>query len=291
MLTYSMFRLFANIWQSREQPLPKSSSSEKADSTRSLANTSTDAHTAVENALLELDASIQGLEKALSTAEHDKQHIATTLAEYHQHAQTLHSEAKAALHAGNEAAARELLLEQQGMAGMVKEYERMLGNISVTVRKVQEQRRFMLIQRDEIKAQRTIIEAQLHSAKSHEEFMKNLHSLGISYEHLEEELTLAHVRMSLENIPHENPTKSDEYLLTSAMEHASIETSAVEVLASLNAELEAEHRMKSQLEADALQKRFSLAFHGQKSASNLAPQPSSEEPSKEQILKNFFNQY
>jgi phage shock protein A len=317
-----MLRLLLNIWQSREYSAHESSIQQRTGTSRSQAGTSDTAHEAVEQALRELESSIQGLEQALVSAEKDKESIAHTLRNYQQHSETLHSEAKVAMQTSNEAAAREILHEQQGVEGMVQGYERMLGNISTTLRKMHGQHRSMLIQRDEIKAQRAIIEAQLRSAQSHEEFMKNLHALGLSHERLEEELSRTHIRSGLGG--NDNAAKADEYTLARELEQASAESSAEDILAALNAELEAERLIKSRLEVEAVQKRFALAFEGQKdnsskntpnAASNLAqrtlpqntptpqkkladffgkdtavsPQPSIDTPSKEEYVKNFFN--
>jgi phage shock protein A len=247
----------------------------------------TNAHDAVENAISELSRTIHGVESALARAEEDTKHIAKAHQAYQQRAQILEHEAKKAVIANNEHAARELLEEQKAVLEMSASYQTMLKNVGATVKKLTEQHRRMLVQRDEIKSRRTVIEAQLSVAHSQEEFLRNLQTLGLSHEVLEEELMKAHIRVEMNAV--EGVEKADEYSLAGEVEAASHTASGEEMLARLNAELEREREQQRYLEEEASRKKFALAFENQSIQKSYTPHeslPSSLSP--QDKMKSFF---
>lgn len=248
------------------------------------------AHAAVEAALQEISATIRNVEEALRRAEEDKGHIAATLHEYVLRAEALHMEAKNAVQARNDEAARELLQEQHAIESMIAAYGQMTTNIGATVKKLHEQQRRMLVQRDEIKARRTVIEAQLSAASSEEDFMRNLHTLGLSHEVLEQELLQASIRGELGSSSNEQVLpNADEYTLSNTVQRAALTQSAEEAFAALNAELEREREQRERLDREAVQKRFATAFQMKNASASTAPTPLPEQ-SPQDKLKAFFNQ-
>ncbi len=305
-----MLRRFLELW--KETYAAPASEGADAASISTRQNDSLNARTAVETALSELSHAVQHIEETLQRATLDKTRIDTTLREYETHAATLHEKAKAAVHARNDAAATEYLEEQRAAESMIASYKRIEGNIHSTLRRLQEQRRRMVIQREEILAQRSIIEMQLASARTQDEFVRNIQALGLSHEALEQELLETQVQSALQ---------TDEQSIHAAIDEATTRASVQEeramLLSSLNAELEAERQQQRRLEEETMHKRFRLAFPEKHPPQSLATsaitqqshhisthhisshqisshqisshQISSRQPSNEEILHRFFD--
>jgi hypothetical protein len=148
----------------------------------------------------------------------------------------------------------------------------------------------MLVQRDEIRARRTVIEAQLSAASSEEDFLRNLHTLGLSHEVLEQELLQASIRAELNNSGNtHNLPDSDEYTLSNNVRTTATTQSAEEAFAALYAELEREREQRRRLDAEAVQKRFATAFHT-KNVPITTTATATKEQSPQDKLKVFFVQ-
>lgn len=271
-----MLRRLLEIWHQAEQKQSPMQSAENRTNTDAAK-----AHNAVEAALKELSEAIASVETALQRANADKQSIEATFEEYASQAQALRDAAKNAVNAGDDATAKKLLHEQQSVETMITSYRRMTENVDKTVRALQEQQRRMLVQRDEIKARRTILEAQLSSAASQEEFMRNLHSLGLSHEVLEQELVQAQVRTET--------GVTNEYALSDQVQAAHNDHSAEKLLATLNAELEQEREQRKHIDAELAQKRFFQTFSGKQEVTKKVDTPPADHSiSPQDQMGNFF---
>ncbi|TAE23547.1 MAG: hypothetical protein EAZ92_14495 [Candidatus Kapaibacterium sp.] len=281
-----MLLRFVELW--KELSAPPVSSGVQTDSLRK--NNTRTAHNAVETALSELTVGVQQLDNTLHRARADKERIATTLREYQAQTAALHERAKAAVQARNDAAATEYLEEQRAVEDMMSSYKRIEANINATLRRLQEQHRRMVIQREEILAQRTIIEMQLASARTQEEFVRNIQAIGLSHEALEQEVLETQVQSDLRD-----ELQKSEHTLRSAIDHATHHASAQEsralLLDRLNAELEAERQQQQRLEEETLHKRFRLAFLEKQSEQQVSPPKNAAEPHQNLIHQHLTQQH
>jgi phage shock protein A len=252
--------------------------------------TGADAQRIIDESLREMERVIARLDSAKASAEAERNESLTMLKSYKTAHQHLMERAKSLIQSGQNEAARSLLAEQQSLETVIASFERITGNMTQTVQKLIVQLDSMRIQREELKAQRTVLAAQLASAQSQEEFLEKLRASGASHELLEREAIHAELR---------SPTlggEQDFSRLTADSALAALEHQIQQEMAEERAE-------KERMMNEASLKRFQTAFaHAEK----IAPSPvtkdhspklslhaasavnAAEASSKERVMNDFF---
>jgi hypothetical protein len=249
---------------------------------------STDAHAVIEQAVAEMNVVIERLRVAKAASEHDKREIESTLHSYTQRGVELHTEAKRLMQAGKEAAARKVLAEKSVADGLVASYQAIAGNIAATLHQLDMQMSRMLVQRDEIKARRSILATQLASATSEQEFLAKIRALTASEESLEHEVNYTRAVL---HIAHEaSDGRSTAFSALAALDASSEIDAAEQAVTALEAELAREHTAKQQLENESIHKRFQIAFHTVQTSSKAVAGTSTTPPNSVQALHDFFAQ-
>lgn len=281
-----MFRsLFSLLQASRFAP-----DSTTSGNSESATPTGADAQRVIDESLREMERVIARLDSAKASAEAERNESLTMLASYKTAHQNLMERAKSLIQAGQSETARSLLAEQQSLETVIASFERITGNMTQTVQKLVVQLDSMRIQREELKAQRTVLAAQLASAQSQEEFLEKLRASGASHELLEREAIHAELRA---------PALGDEQdfsRLTADSALAALEHQIQQEMAEERAE-------KERMINEASLKRFQTAFaHAEKIAPNpvakdLSPKLSlhatsavnaAEASDKERVMNDFF---
>jgi hypothetical protein len=190
------------------------------------------------------------------------------------------------------------LAEQQSLETVIASFERITGNMTATVQKLAAQIDSMRIQREELKARRTVLAAELASALSREEFLEKLRQSGASHELLEREPIHAELRLST----------GDSAQAESEMRefHGASADAALKALEhQIEQEFAAERAEKERLQNETSLKRFQTAFALAEKASAAAnkqthPAKSSEQAGsdapvqksvdKQSMIDNFFGE-
>lgn len=252
--------------------------------------TGDDAQRVIDESLREMERVIARLDSAKASAEAERNESLTMLTSYKTAHQHLMERAKSLIQSGQNETARSLLAEQQSLETVIASFERITGNMTQTVQKLIVQLDSMRIQREELKAQRTVLAAQLASAQSQEEFLEKLRASGASHELLEREAIHAELRA---------PALGDEQdfsRLTADSALAALEHQIQQEMAEERAE-------KERMINEASLKRFQTAFaHAEKIAPKPVPKEHSptlslhavsavnaaEVSNKERVMNDFF---
>jgi phage shock protein A len=252
--------------------------------------TGADAQRVIDESLREMERVIARLDSAKATAEAERNESLTMLESYKTAHQRLMERAKILIQSGQNEAARSLLAEQQSLETVIASFERITGNMTQTVQKLVVQLGSMRIQREELKAQRTVLAAQLASAQSQEEFLEKLRASGASHELLEREAIHAELRApALGGEQDFSRLTADSAL--DALEH------------QIQQEMAEERAEKERMMNEASLKRFQTAFAR---AEKIAPNPvtkdhspklslhaasavnAAEASNKERVMNDFF---
>ncbi len=258
--------------------------------------TADEAERAIEEALREMNIVITRLEATKANAQAERNEASAMLQQYKSSYAELASQARSHIQAGRNDAAREALAEQQSLESVITSFERIIGNMTATVQKLVAQIDSMRIQREELKARRTVLAAELASARSREEFLAKLRQSGASHELLERETIHAELRLSIDGSA-EAESEMREF-------HGAAADAALKALeAQIEQEFAAERAEKEQLQNETSLKRFRTAFALAEKASAEAnkqyhPAESSQQatssasaqklPDKQSIIDSFF---
>ncbi|MBL7991367.1 MAG: PspA/IM30 family protein [Candidatus Kapabacteria bacterium] len=282
-----MFRsLFSLLQTSRS--LPNASSQEApAGAVRSSSADSNDAQRVIDESLQEMERVIARLDTAKANAQAERDESVAMLRSYQTSYNNLRDRAKSLVQAGQQAAARELLAEQHGLETVIASFERITGNMTQTVQKLSAQIDSMRIQREELKAQRTVLAAQLASATSQEEFLEKLRASGASHEFLEREAIHAELRTSVASDAHDFVGMASDSALA-------------ELEDQIQREMAHERAEQERVQNEASLKRFHVAFTNAEKAiagtaakANSLPHPAngadnSEAAHKQRVINDFF---
>lgn len=282
-----MFRsLFSLLQTSRS--LPNASSQEtSADAIRSSSADSNDAQRVIDESLQEMERVIARLDTAKANAQAERDESVAMLRSYQTSYNNLRDRAKSLVQAGQQAAARELLAEQHGLETVIASFERITGNMTQTVQKLSAQIDSMRIQREELKAQRTVLAAQLASATSQEEFLEKLRASGASHEFLEREAIHAELR---------TPTASGSHDFVGIASDSAL----AELEDQIQREMAHERAEQERVQNETSLKRFHVAFTnaekvitGTAAKANSLPHPAngadnSEAAHKQRVINDFF---
>jgi phage shock protein A len=258
-----------------------------------------EAERAIEEALREMNSVITRLEATKANAQAERNEASAMLQSYKSSYADLASQARSHVQAGRNDAAREALAEQQSLETVIASFERITGNMTATVQKLASQIDSMRIQREELKARRTVLAAELASALSREEFLAKLRQSGASHELLERETIHAELRLST----------GDSAQAESEMRefHGASADAALKALEhQIEQEFAAERAEKERLQNEISLKRFQTAFALAEKASAAAskhqthPAKSSEQAGsgapaqkssdKQSMIDNFFGE-
>ncbi len=252
--------------------------------------TGADAQRVIDESLREMERVIARLDSAKASAEAERNESLTMLTSYKTAHQRLMERAKSLIQSGQNEAARSLLAEQQSLETVIASFGRITGNMTQTVQKLVVQLDSMRIQREELKAQRTVLAAQLASAQSQEEFLEKLRASGASHELLEREAIHAELRTPALGEEQDFSRLTADSALA-ALEH------------QIQQEMAEERAAKERMMNEASLKRFQTAFaHAEKIAPNpvtrdLSPTLSlhatsavnaAEASNKERVMNDFF---
>lgn len=253
--------------------------------------TSEDAQRVIDESLREMERVIARLDSAKASAQAERNESVAMLQSYKTAYDDLRQRAKSLVQAGQNEAARELLAEQQSLETVIASFERIAGNMTQTVQKLAVQLDSMRVQREELKAQRTVFAAQLASATSQEEFLEKLRATGASHELLEREQIHAELRAVPTDAHHDFAALATDTAL------AALESQIQNEMAQERAE-------KERMMNEAGLKRFQVAFvHAEKAISGKTgnthsaqqqPQPISPTPNaaetehKQRLMNDFF---
>lgn len=224
---------------------------QKAIETHHQAPSADDASRAITEALREMEHVIERLSAAKSRAQAERDEAAAQLQNYQAAYTDTMNRAKTLVLEGRNDEARALLGEQQSLETVIASFERIVGNMTAAVQKLVVQIDSMRLQREELKARRTVLTAQLASAASHEEFVEKLRISGVSHELLERETIHAELRLQMENPDH---AQTQEFTTISA------ETAFKELEQRIVNEIAQERAEKEHLRNEASLRRFHLAF-------------------------------
>ncbi len=258
--------------------------------------TADEAERAIEEALREMNSVITRLEATKANAQTERNEASAMLQQYKSSYAELASQARNHIQAGRNDAAREALAEQQSLESVITSFERITGNMTATVQKLVTQIDSMRVQREELKARRTVLAAELASARSREEFLAKLRQSGASHELLERETIHAELRLSVDGSA-EAESEMREF-------HGASADAALKALETqIEQEFATERAEKERLQNETSLKRFRTAFAlaekisaeatkqprtsggSQQDASGAAAQKSAD---KQSMIDNFF---
>ncbi|MCU0425322.1 MAG: hypothetical protein MUF71_06815 [Candidatus Kapabacteria bacterium] len=244
-----MFRSLFSLLQTRENAPDVSNQAPSAD----------DASRVIDEALREMGEVIERLTAAKTRAQTERDEAAAQLHSYKTAHAAATQRAKALVQEGRSDEARAMLGEQHNLETVIASFERIVGNMSAAVQKLVTQIDSMRLQREELKARRTVLTAQLASATSHEEFVEKLRLSGASHELLERETIHAELRVELESgagsegFAASHKQQSDFHAATTEAALQALENSIAKEIAQERAE-------KERLRNEASLKRFHTAF-------------------------------
>jgi hypothetical protein len=245
-----MLSRLLHLWKTSNHAAWQAKTASASDG-NSDAATRASAERVIEQALEEMNGTIARLQAAKSASEQDSKEIAQTLADHAARAERITTEMKRCLAektAAAQAQLRELATDKSAADGLLVSYQAIAHNISTTLRQLDAQISRMLVQRDDIKAKRLILAAQLASAASEQEFLTNTRALGASQSALEHEVDAAQARRDLASEQNLDETQ------------AFVELSEASIVEALEAEVQRERDAKRALEDDLAHKRFRTAF-------------------------------
>lgn len=276
-----MFRsLFSLLQTSRtSSDVPSGAATSHSDSN--------DAQRVIDESLQEMERVIARLDTAKANAQAERNESVAMLQSYKTAYNNLRDRAKSLVQAGQQEAARELLAEQHGLETVIASFERITGNMTQTVQKLSAQIDSMRIQREELKAQRTVLAAQLASATSQEEFLEKLRALGASHELLEREAIHAELR---------TPTADNYHDFAGIASDSAL----AELEDQIQREMAHERAEQERLQNETSLKRFHVAFtNAEKVIAGTAAQArsiphaangadNSEAEHKQRLINDFF---
>jgi phage shock protein A len=264
-------RLFTLLDESRLRPNPTQARTSQANNSAgddyndNSNNDSGNAARVIDESLREMDRVIVHLQQTKRTAESEVREVVAVLSGYTSRQTELRKRAKDFVQQGDSAAAQRLLAEQTALEPTIASYERIVENVMRTMQKLDAQIGTMCIQRDEVKAQRTVLTTQLASSRSQQEFLDTVRASGVSQELLERENMVAALQTELQTTTgegtHSGINMEFDGKFDTELDAELAQLSAKDALAHLENELAAERTAKERADAEAATKRFHATFH------------------------------